>query len=127
MVIIYLNLLQKGYSVHGTLRRASLINTQRIDELIAEYADSEQLTLHYSDLLDSASISELINKILPDQIYNLAAQSHVAVSFQNPVYTSQVGTLGSISILEAIRSTGKDINTTRHLHQKCMEVKRLRL
>ena len=101
--------LQKGYSVHGTLRRASLINTQRIDELIAEYADSEQLTLHYSDLLDFASISELINKILPDQIYNLAAQSHVAVSFQNPVYTSQVGTLGSISILEAIRSTGKEI------------------
>jgi GDPmannose 4,6-dehydratase len=103
------SLLNRGYEVHGTLRRASLINTQRIDELIFEYSNTNQLSLHYSDLLDSASISELINKILPDQIYNLAAQSHVAVSFQNPVYTSQVGNLGSISILEAIRSTNKNI------------------
>jgi GDPmannose 4,6-dehydratase len=65
--------------------------------------------LHYSDLLDSASISNLINTIMPDEIYNLGAQSHVAVSFKNPVFTTQVGTLGSISILEAIRSTNKDI------------------
>ena len=89
MVIIYLNLFTKRIQRPRNFKKSFFDKTQRIDELTAEYADSEQLTLHYSDLLDSASISELINKILPDQIYNLAAQSHVAVSFQNPVYTSQ--------------------------------------
>jgi len=98
-------LLEKNYEVHGTIRRASLINTYRIDELISNYRDG-QLTLHYSDLLDSASLSSLVNQIRPDEVYNLAAQSHVSVSFKNPVYTTQVGTLGSISILEAIRGLG---------------------
>ncbi len=101
-------LLENGYEVHGTVRRASLINTFRIDELISNYRNGE-LTLHYSDLLDSASLSSLINIIQPDEIYNLAAQSHVSVSFKNPVYTTQVGTLGSVSILEAIRSKDKVI------------------
>ena len=101
-------LLENGYEVHGTVRRASLINTYRIDELISTYRNGE-LTLHYSDLLDSASLSLLINTIEPDEVYNLAAQSHVSVSFKNPVYTTQVGTLGSVSILEAIRSKDKDI------------------
>ena len=101
-------LLEKGYEVHGTIRRASLINTYRIDELISTYRNGE-LNLHYSDLLDSASLSSLINQIKPDEVYNLAAQSHVSVSFKNPVYTTQVGTLGSVSILEAIRSSDKEI------------------
>ena len=101
-------LLEKGYEVHGTIRRASLINTYRIDELISTYRNGE-LNLHYSDLLDSASLSSLITQIEPDEVYNLAAQSHVSVSFKNPVYTTQVGTLGSMSILEAIRSSDKEI------------------
>jgi len=101
-------LLEKNYEVHGTIRRASLINTYRIDELISNYRDG-QLTLHYSDLLDSASLSSLVNQIRPDEVYNLAAQSHVSVSFKNPVYTTQVGTLGSISILEAIRGLGSEV------------------
>ena len=103
------SMLEKGNIVHGTIRRSSLINTKRIDDLISEYSVKEQLHLHYSDLLDSASIARLINKILPDEIYNLAAQSHVAVSFKNPLYSTQTGTLGALSILEAIKSTDKDI------------------
>jgi GDPmannose 4,6-dehydratase len=103
------SMLEKGNIVHGTIRRSSLINTKRIDDLISEYSAKEQLHLHYSDLLDSASIGRLINKILPDEIYNLAAQSHVAVSFKNPLYSTQTGTLGALSILEAIKSTNKDI------------------
>ncbi len=103
------HLLNNNYIVHGTIRRSSQINTSRIDPLISEHQKSGKLNLHYSDLLDSASVSSLINTILPDEIYNLGAQSHVAVSFNNPVFTSQVGTLGSISILEAIRSCDKEI------------------
>ena len=103
------SMLEKGNIVHGTIRRSSLINTKRIDDLISEYSTKKQLYLHYSDLLDSASIARLINKIMPDEIYNLAAQSHVAVSFKNPLYSTQTGTLGALSILEAIKSTDKDI------------------
>lgn len=101
-------LLEKDYIVHGTIRRSSLINTYRIDTLISNYGP-DQLKLHYSDLLDSASLNNLISEIKPDEIYNLAAQSHVSVSFKNPVYTTQVGTLGSLAILEAIRHHKKDI------------------
>ena len=102
-------LLNKGYEVHGTVRRSSLINTSRIDSLIAEYSKSGQLTLHYSDLLDSASLNNLINIIKPDEVYNLAAQSHVSVSFKNPIFTTQTGTLGSISLLEAVRHSDREI------------------
>ena len=102
-------LLEKDYIVHGTVRRSSSINTVRIDDLISEYQQKEQLILHYSDLLDSASIFNLINSIQPDEVYNLAAQSHVAVSFQNPIFTTQVGTLGSTSILESLRRSDKYI------------------
>ena len=102
-------LLEKGYIVHGTIRRSSSINTSRIDDLISEFQPQEKLILHYSDLLDSASIFNLINYIQPDEIYNLAAQSHVSVSFQNPIFTTQTGTLGSLSILEAIRRSKKEI------------------
>ena len=102
-------LLEKGYIVHGTVRRSSLINTSRIDHLISDYDNDKKLILHYSDLLDPGSVSNLINKIQPDEVYNLAAQSHVAVSFENPIFTSQIGTLGSISLLEAIRNNDKEI------------------
>jgi len=102
-------LLEKGYEVHGTVRRSSSINTDRIDGLISKYFDNNQLSLHYSDLLDSASITNLLNNIFPDEVYNLAAQSHVSVSFTNPIFTTQTGTLGSISILEAIRHLDKDV------------------
>ncbi len=97
-------LIDKGYEVHGTIRRASSINTSRIDDLISKYQDEGILNLYYSDLLDSSSLGNLINSIAPDEVYNLAAQSHVAVSFKNPIYTSQVGTLGTASLLEAIRN-----------------------
>tara|TARA_B100000886_G_scaffold338599_1_gene301825 strand:- start:3385 stop:4416 length:1032 start_codon:yes stop_codon:yes gene_type:complete len=102
-------LLAKGYTVHGTVRRSSVINTSRIDHLISEYDNDKKLILHYSDLLDPGSVSNLVNKIQPDEVYNLAAQSHVAVSFENPIFTSQIGTLGSISLLEAIRNNDKEI------------------
>ena len=102
-------LLEKGYIVHGTVRRSSVINTSRIDHLISDYDNDKKLILHYSDLLDPGSVSNLINKIQPDEVYNLAAQSHVAVSFENPIFTSQIGTLGSISLLEAIRNNDKEI------------------
>ena len=102
-------LLEKGYEVHGTVRRSSSINTERIDGLISKYSNDNQLTLHYSDLLDSSSITNLLNNIGPDEVYNLAAQSHVSVSFINPIFTTQIGTLGSISILEGIRHLDKDV------------------
>ena len=102
-------LLEKGYEVHGTVRRSSSINTSRIDDLISEYSKTGQLKLHYSDLLDSASLNNLIGNIKPDEVYNLAAQSHVSVSFKNPIFTTQTGTLGSISLLEAIRYADNEI------------------
>ena len=102
-------LLEKKYEVHGTIRRSSLINTLRIDDLISMYQDTGQLKLHYSDLLDSSSLNSLVNNIEPDEIYNLGAQSHVAVSFKNPVLTTQIGTLGSLSLLEAVRNSDKKI------------------
>ena len=102
-------LLEKGHEVHGLIRRSSNINTFRIDPLISEFGKSGQLKLYYSDLLDSSSLTNLVNKILPDEIYNLAAQSHVAVSFKNPIYSTQTGTLGTITILESIRNLEKPI------------------
>jgi GDPmannose 4,6-dehydratase len=102
-------LLSKDYEVHGLVRRSSSFNTARIDNLISEHSPENRFQLHYSDLLDSSSITNLINSINPDEIYNLAAQSHVSVSFENPIYTSQVGTLGSITILEALKHSEKRI------------------
>jgi len=102
-------LLNKDYEVHGLVRRSSSFNTARIDNLISEYSPENRFQLHYSDLLDSSSITNLINSINPDEIYNLAAQSHVSVSFENPIYTTQVGTLGSITILEALKHSEKRI------------------
>ena len=102
-------LLEKDYEVHGTIRRSSTINTDRIDPLISKYEDKGQLNLYYSDLLDSASLNSLINQIKPEEVYNLAAQSHVSVSFKNPIYTTQTGTLGSVALLEAIRHSDNQI------------------
>jgi len=102
-------LLDKGYEVHGTVRRSSTFNTSRIDELISEYKESKQLSLYYSDLLDSSSLNNLLVTIMPDEVYNLAAQSHVAVSFKNPLYTTQTSTVGPITLLEAIKNSDKQI------------------
>ena len=102
-------LLEKGYEIHGLIRRSSSFNTKRIDELIAKYAIEEKLFLYYSDLLDSSSLNNLINTIEPDEVYNLAAQSHVAVSFKNPLYTTQTSTIGPLTILEAIKNSSKKI------------------
>ena len=100
-------LLDKDYVVHGTIRRSSTFNTSRIDSLISKYSSDKKINLYYSDLLDSSSLNNLISTIEPDEVYNLAAQSHVAVSFKNPVYTTQTGTLGSVSLLEAIKNLDK--------------------
>ena len=102
-------LLEKGYEVSGTIRRSSSFNTSRIDSLISEYSDSGQFNLFYSDLLDASSLNNLITTINPDEVYNLAAQSHVAVSFKNPLFTTQTSTIGPLTILEAIKNSGKNI------------------
>ncbi len=102
-------LLEKDYIVHGIIRRSSSINTSRIDSLIAEYQKQGNLQTYYSDLLDSSSLYSLVDKTKPDEVYNLAAQSHVAVSFKNPVYSTQTGTVGSVSILEAIKNVNHEI------------------
>jgi GDPmannose 4,6-dehydratase len=100
-------LLDKGYEVHGLIRRASSFNTQRISHLFKDPHESDvTLHLHYGDITDSAGITNLINKIKPDEIYHLAAQSHVMISFTMPHYTGSVDAIGSITILEAIRSAG---------------------
>ena len=101
-------LIEKGYQVHGTIRRASTFNTSRIDSLISKYEGTDKLNLYYSDLLDSSSLSQLVSLIQPDEIYNLAAQSHVAVSFKNPLYTSQAA-VGTLTLLEAIKNSDKKI------------------
>lgn len=97
-------LLAKGYEVHGLIRRASTFNTQRIDHLYVDPHDPRaKLFLHYGDLTDGSRLATLISQIKPDEIYNLAAQSHVRVSFDEPEYTSDTTGLGSIRLLEAIR------------------------
>lgn len=102
-------LLEKDYQVHGVIRRSSNFNTQRIDSLISKYKKSNNLKLYYSDLLDPSSLTGLINKIQPDEVYNLAAQSHVAVSFQNPNYSITTSTSGTTTLLEAIKNSKKEI------------------
>lgn len=97
-------LLQKGYEVHGIKRRASSFNTQRIDHIYQDPHDpSHKLALHYGDLTDTSNLTRIIHDVQPDEIYNLAAQSHVAVSFESPEYTADVDALGTLRLLEAIR------------------------
>jgi GDPmannose 4,6-dehydratase len=105
-------LLEKGYEVHGIKRRTSLFNTDRIDHL---YEGPEQknrkFILHHGDLTDSSSLIRIIQQVQPDEIYNLAAQSHVAVSFEEPEYTANSDALGALRILEAIRILGLEKKT----------------
>jgi GDPmannose 4,6-dehydratase len=97
-------LLQKGYEVHGLKRRASSLNTQRIDHIYQDpHEPNPKLSLHYGDLTDTSNLTRIIHDVQPDEIYNLAAQSHVAVSFESPEYTADVDALGTLRLLEAIR------------------------
>ena len=102
-------LLEKNYIVHGIKRRSSLINTERIDHIYENNKYKNKFFLHYGDLLDGTSLSKLISNIKPDEIYNLAAQSHVAVSFDMPYYTLQVNSLGFLNLLEAVKNQTKKI------------------
>ncbi|MCJ8325309.1 MAG: GDP-mannose 4,6-dehydratase [Rhizobiales bacterium] len=105
-------LLEKGYEVHGIKRRSSSFNTERIDHIYQDpHFKNPQLLLHYGDLTDSSNLIRLIKEIEPDEIYNLAAQSHVAVSFEVPEYTADVDALGTLRILEAIRFLGFEKKT----------------
>ncbi len=97
-------LLKKGYEVHGIKRRASLFNTERIDHIYQDpHLDNHLFTLHYGDLTDTANLTSIISEVQPDEIYNLGAQSHVAVSFELPEYTTNVDAVGALRLLEAIR------------------------
>lgn len=113
-------LLEKGYEVHGLIRRASTFNTERIDHLYTDpHEKGVQLHLHYGDLSDASNISRLLQKVRPDEIYNLGAQSHVRVSFDMPEYTSDIVALGSLRILDAIRDIGL---TTRYYQASSSEM-----
>ena len=115
-------LLSKNYEVHGIKRRASSFNTQRIDHLYQDpHVDNPNLFLHYGDLTDSINIIKLIQKIKPDEIYNLGAQSHVAVSFETPEYTANSDALGTLRVLEAIK-TLKLINKTKFYQASTSEL-----
>ena len=100
-------LLKKGYDVHGIKRRTSLFNTDRIDHLYKDLHEKDvKFQLHYGDLTDATNIIRILQEVKPDEIYNLAAQSHVRISFDMPLYTAEVDALGTLRILEAIRILG---------------------
>ena len=100
-------LLERGYEVHGIKRRASMFNTQRIDGIFEDpHKENQKLILHYGDLTDSSNLIRIINQVQPDEVYNLGAQSHVAVSFEVPEYTADVDAMGTLRLLEAIRFLG---------------------
>jgi len=105
-------LLKKGYEVHGIKRRASSFNTDRIDHLYQDpHVDNRHFVLHYGDLTDSSNLIRIMQEVKPDEVYNLAAQSHVAVSFESPEYTADVDALGTLRLLEAIRIVGLEKTT----------------
>ena len=105
-------LLNKGYEVHGIKRRASLFNTQRIDHIYQDPHESKpKLKLHYGDLSDTSNLTRIIQEVQPDEVYNLGAQSHVAVSFEAPEYTADVDAIGTLRLLEAIRFLGLEKKT----------------
>lgn len=100
-------LLEKGYEVHGVKRRASSFNTSRIDHLYQDpHEENVKLTLHYGDMTDATNLIRIVQEVQPDEIYNLAAQSHVQVSFETPEYTANADSLGTLRLLEAIRILG---------------------
>ncbi len=105
-------LLDKGYEVHGIKRRASLFNTQRIDHIYEDpHAKMPRLKLHYGDLTDGSNLTRILQQVQPDEVYNLGAQSHVAVSFEAPEYTADVDAMGTLRLLEAIRLLGLEKKT----------------
>jgi len=102
-------LLEKGYEVHGIKRRASSLNTQRLDHIYEDpHLSNKSFILHYGDLTDSSNLTRILNEVEPDEVYNLGAQSHVAVSFEAPEYTADVDALGTLRLLEAIRFLGME-------------------
>lgn len=120
-------LLSKGYEVHGLIRRSSSFNTHRVDHIYQDrHEDDVNFFLHYGDLTDSSNLNRLIEKIAPDEIYNLGAQSHVKVSFEVPEYTAEVDGLGTLRLLDAIRETGVGSRfyqaSTSELYGKVIEV-----
>ena len=105
-------LLEKGYEVHGIKRRSSLFNTQRVDHIYQDpMLENSRFILHYGDLTDTSSSTRIIGDVQPDEVYNLGAQSHVAVSFESPEYTADVDALGTLRLLEAIRISGLEKKT----------------
>lgn len=121
-------LLSKGYSVHGIRRRSSLMNTQRIDHLVFDKSINDRFHLHYGDMTDSSSILRIIQQVQPDEIYNLAAQSHVQVSFSTAEYTANADAIGVLRILESIRILGMEKKTkfyqasTSEMYGKVQEI-----
>ena len=125
-------LIEKGYEVHGTLRRSSSFNTGRIehlyfDEWVRDMKQERSVELHYADMTDSSSLIRVIQTIQPDEIYNLAAQSHVKVSFEVPEYTAEADAVGTLRLLEAVRILGLEKKTriyqaaTSELYGKVLE------
>lgn len=105
-------LLEKGYEVHGIKRRASLFNTARIDHIYQDpHVDNKRFILHYGDLTDTSNLTRILQQVQPDEVYNLGAQSHVAVSFEAPEYTADVDAIGTLRLLEGIRFLGLDKKT----------------
>tara|TARA_B100001093_G_scaffold508842_1_gene571812 strand:- start:153 stop:1238 length:1086 start_codon:yes stop_codon:yes gene_type:complete len=105
-------LLNKGYEVHGIKRRSSLFNTQRIDHIYEDpHTKDQNFILHYGDLTDSSNLTRILSEVKPEEVYNLGAQSHVAVSFESPEYTADVDAIGTLRLLEAIRFLGLDSKT----------------
>src|SRR5689334_6382475 len=115
-------LLKKGYAVHGVKRRSSLFNTARIDHLLAgQPHDRPTFALHHGDMTDSTNLIRIIQEVQPDEIYNLAAQSHVHVSFETPEYTANADGLGTLRLLEALRILGRE-HTTRFYQASTSEM-----
>jgi len=105
-------LLEKGYEVHGIKRRSSSLNTERLDHIYQDpHIENARLHLHYGDLSDASNLTRIISEVQPDELYNLGAQSHVAVSFESPEYTADVDALGTLRLLEAIRFLGLEKKT----------------
>ena len=115
-------LLEKGYEVHGIKRRASLFNTQRVDHIYEDpHVENSRFRLHYGDLTDSSNLTRILREVQPDEVYNLGAQSHVAVSFESPEYTADVDAIGTLRLLEAIRFLGLE-KTTRFYQASTSEL-----
>lgn len=115
-------LLEKGYEVHGIKRRASSFNTERVDHIYEDpHVESARFKLHYGDLTDTSNLTRIISEVRPDEVYNLGAQSHVAVSFESPEYTADVDAIGTLRLLEAIRFLGLE-KTTRFYQASTSEL-----